>query len=49
MARFVTSLSQEQLYRLLMSLNGTILPDGSRLNVKIYNWKTEITLAKKRC
>lgn len=47
MARFVTSLSQEQLYRLLMSLNGTILPDGSRLNVKIYNWKTEITLAKK--
>ena len=47
MARFVTSLSQEQLYRLLMSLNGTTLPDGSRLNVKIYNWKTEITLAKK--
>lgn len=47
MARFVTSLSQEQLYRLLMSLNGTILPDGSRLDVKMCNWKAKITLTKK--
>ena len=47
MARFVTSLSQEQLYRLLMSLNGTTLPDGSRLDVKMCNWKAKITLTKK--
>lgn len=47
MARFVTSLSQEQLYRLLMSLNGTILPDGSRLDVKMCNRKAKITLTKK--
>lgn len=47
MERFTTSLSRGQLYRLLMSLNGTVFPDGSRLDVIICDWKAKIVLVKK--